>query len=253
MSNEGPTGQTGLTGTLVLKQEGPIGMPIEEDGKNIPEIVISDESISKSIVEPVSNEKIKQSESIPEPVSSNESKQNSTTNLSKNQKKKLKNQNSNTGHVRICLNMIVRDESKNMIACMNSVKHIIDAVAIVDTGSEDNTIEVINNYCKEHNIPGEVISKKWVDDFGHSRTEALRHAEDFTKRLDNSRNWYVVFLDADNRAKGNSGDQFPLDKSKLVDDNYSATHQRGATMYPYPWIVRLHPKGQPEDPAGPKS
>lgn len=171
--------------------------------------------------------------------------------LSKNQKKKAKN--STTCKVKICLNMIVRDESRNMIPCMNSVKHLIDAVAIVDTGSEDNTIQVINDYCKEHNIPCEVISKKWIDDFGHSRTEALRHAEDFTNRLDKDKDWYVLIMDADNKAKGYHDDEFPLDKSKLIEDNYSAMHHRGPTIYPYPWILRLRPKGQPIDPPGKKS
>ena len=60
------------------------------------------------------------------------------------------------------------------------------------------------------------------------------------------------FLDADNRSKGDHDEEFQLDKSKLTEDNYSAMMHRGTNIYPYPWIVKLCPKGKAKDPPGPK-
>ena len=39
--------------------------------------------------------------------------------------------------------MIVKNESKIIERCLNSVKNIIDCYSIVDTGSTDNTKELI--------------------------------------------------------------------------------------------------------------
>ena len=46
---------------------------------------------------------------------------------------------------KIGLCMIVKDEAAIICGCLNSVRPIIDYVLICDTGSTDNTKEVINN------------------------------------------------------------------------------------------------------------
>ena len=43
----------------------------------------------------------------------------------------------------LCLNMIVKNESKIITRLLESVLPIIDTYCICDTGSTDNTIEVI--------------------------------------------------------------------------------------------------------------
>ena len=50
---------------------------------------------------------------------------------------------------KICLNMIVKNESKIITRLLDSLLKIIDHYVIVDTGSTDNTIEVISNYFKD--------------------------------------------------------------------------------------------------------
>ena len=42
--------------------------------------------------------------------------------------------------------MIVKNESKIIKRCLDSVKPLIDYVFIVDTGSDDDTINVINDW-----------------------------------------------------------------------------------------------------------
>lgn len=73
---------------------------------------------------------------------------------------------------KLCLAMIVKNESHIILECLNSVWKEIDYWVIVDTGSTDNTKEIITNFFKEKNIPGELHERPWIG-FGHNRSEAL--------------------------------------------------------------------------------
>lgn len=46
----------------------------------------------------------------------------------------------------LCLNMIVKNESKIITRLFDSVSEIIDCYCICDTGSTDNTINIIQEY-----------------------------------------------------------------------------------------------------------
>lgn len=92
---------------------------------------------------------------------------------------------------RIGLVMIVKNESKIIQRCLSSVVGIIDEYMIVDTGSTDETIQVIKDFFKDYpKISGTVESKRWVD-FGHNRTESLQLAK---KKLDVD---WLLTVDAD--------------------------------------------------------
>ena len=54
----------------------------------------------------------------------------------------------------ICLNMIVKNESNIIIRLFDSILPIIDSYCICDTGSTDNTIEIIKKYFDKHVIKG---------------------------------------------------------------------------------------------------
>lgn len=94
--------------------------------------------------------------------------------------------------VTICLNMIVKNESKIIIRLLDSVFKIIDYWVIVDTGSTDETKEKIINYFKDKNIPGELHEKEFVN-FGINRTHALTLAKN---KAD-----FLFFMDADHVLK----------------------------------------------------
>ena len=78
------------------------------------------------------------------------------------------------------------------ISGLNSVYKIIDYWVIVDTGSTDNTKELIKEYFAEKNIPGELHEKEFVN-FGINRTHALKLAKN---KAD-----YLFFMDADHVLK----------------------------------------------------
>jgi tetratricopeptide (TPR) repeat protein len=92
----------------------------------------------------------------------------------------------------ICLIMIVRDESHVIKRCLSSVINIIDSYLICDTGSEDDTPEIIKNYMKSKNIPGKVIYKEWKN-FGFNKSYLMKMAH--KKYAINAK--YLIWLDAD--------------------------------------------------------
>ncbi|MEO7433518.1 MAG: glycosyltransferase [Dokdonella sp.] len=75
--------------------------------------------------------------------------------------------------MRICLNMIVRNEAPVIERCLASVRPHVDAWAIVDTGSTDGTQALIANAMR--GIPGELVERDWVD-FATNRNQALELA-----------------------------------------------------------------------------
>ncbi len=95
----------------------------------------------------------------------------------------------------ICLNMIVKNESHIIIQTLtNLYKYVdFDAYFISDTGSTDNTIELIRAFFKERGIPGHIEQVAWRD-FGFNRTLALQMAFNRTD--------YLFIFDADDSIHG---------------------------------------------------
>jgi tetratricopeptide (TPR) repeat protein len=91
---------------------------------------------------------------------------------------------------KLCLNMIVKNESKIITRLFDSLVDIIDSYCICDTGSTDNTVELIENYFKVRGKPGKVIYEPFKD-FEHNRTFALRACEN------NPDADYILLMDAD--------------------------------------------------------
>jgi tetratricopeptide (TPR) repeat protein len=90
---------------------------------------------------------------------------------------------------RICLNMIVKNESKIIQRLLDSVVDTIDMYCICDTGSTDNTVEIIQTYFQQKQIQGVVIHEPFRD-FGYNRTYALEACNAMMAE-------YILLLDAD--------------------------------------------------------
>ena len=95
----------------------------------------------------------------------------------------------------ICLNMIVKDESHIILDTLENLcsKIHFNYWVICDTGSSDNTKEIIKTFFDNKNITGELHSDEWLD-FGHNRSLALERA--FNKSD------YVLIFDADDKIVG---------------------------------------------------
>ena len=95
---------------------------------------------------------------------------------------------------KICLNMIVKNEAKVLPRLFRSLKDYIDYYVIVDTGSTDDTIELIRREMAEYGIDGEVHERPWVN-FGVNRQQALELA-----LAANEGDW-LLFIDADEELR----------------------------------------------------
>ena len=60
---------------------------------------------------------------------------------------------------KICLNMIVKNESTIITRLLNSVISLIDHYVICDTGSTDNTTQIIDDYFKDKNVSVSAVRK----------------------------------------------------------------------------------------------
>lgn len=136
----------------------------------------------------------------------------------------------------ICLNMIVKNESQIIERCLNSLKDEVDYWVIVDTGSTDDTQQIIRK-CMQGR-PGELIEKPWVN-FGHNRNEALELARN---KAD-----YILFIDADEALKFTDS----FDKSTLKDPYYYGEMQEPNGVinrrmllidakFPWKWVGAIH-------------
>jgi len=90
----------------------------------------------------------------------------------------------------ICLNMIVKNESRVIERLLQSVADFIDGYCICDTGSTDNTIQIIESFMTNRRIPGKIVKEPFRD-FGYNRTFAAKAAAEIPG-MD-----YLLLLDAD--------------------------------------------------------
>ncbi len=111
----------------------------------------------------------------------------------------------------ICLNMIVKNESKIITRLFDSVINLIDSYCICDTGSTDNTIQLVQDYFTDRGIPGKIIQEPFRD-FAYNRTFSLKACQGLSD--------YVLLLDADMVLKINPGLDINEFKMMLKDDGY---------------------------------
>jgi glycosyltransferase involved in cell wall biosynthesis len=84
--------------------------------------------------------------------------------------------------------MIVKDEETFIANCLNSIKNVVDEMIIVDTGSQDSTVEI----CKS--LGAKVFSYAWNDNFAEARNYGLEKA---------TGDW-IIWLDADEEVDQDS-------------------------------------------------
>ena len=77
--------------------------------------------------------------------------------------------------------MIVKNEEALLNDCLASVKSVADEVIVVDTGSDDKTVEIAESH------GARIFTIEWTDDFSAARNFSLEQAKG---------NWILV-VDAD--------------------------------------------------------
>ncbi len=89
-----------------------------------------------------------------------------------------------TRRPKVSLCLIVKNEERNLPACLASAADLADELIVVDTGSDDATKQIAARF------GARVFDFAWVDSFAAARNETLRHA---------TGEW-IFWLDADDRV-----------------------------------------------------
>lgn len=132
----------------------------------------------------------------------------------------MSNSQENSKNFTLCLNMIVKNESKIILNTLINLcsKINFDYWVICDTGSTDNTKEIIQTFFKEINIKGELYEDEWVD-FGYNRTLCLEKSFGKTD--------YLYINDADDLIEG----EIIFPENIFECDSYLMTFTNGSIQY----------------------
>jgi glycosyltransferase involved in cell wall biosynthesis len=140
-------------------------------------------------------------------------------------KTRLKQKLSQRKGKKICLAMIVKNESKNMVRLLNTLKNIIDFISIDDTGSTDNTKEIIETWGRENNIQTTVHSEPFKN-FSHNRTNSVKNAIKTYPAAD-----YILLSDADFVWEIDG-----FNKNLLTEASYTVLQYNSTISY---WNIRI--------------
>lgn len=91
-------------------------------------------------------------------------------------------------NVKLTICLVVKNEEKYIYRCLDSVKSEAYEIIVVDTGSDDSTVEIAKRFTDK------IYTIKWRDDFSKARNFALSKA---------SGDW-VLFLDGDEELTSES-------------------------------------------------
>ncbi|MET4561636.1 glycosyltransferase family 2 protein [Lysinibacillus parviboronicapiens] len=113
--------------------------------------------------------------------------------------------------VTISLCMIVKNEEEVIGRCLESVKDLVDEINIVDTGSTDNTKQIVEQYTER------IFDFEWIQHFAAARNYSFQQAtKEFILWLDAD----DVFTEEDQKKFKALKNSFPTD-SDAISMNYN--------------------------------
>lgn len=127
--------------------------------------------------------------------------------------------------VRLSQCMIVKNEEKNIRKALEWGKEIVFEQIVVDTGSEDRTVEIAKA------MGASVFFFPWIDDFSEAKNFAISKAKG---------DW-IVFLDADEYYKADSSAKILL----ILMDIERKNHRNAGPYVVRSSCINLDDKGQP--------
>ena len=155
--------------------------------------------------------------------------------LEKKEKTKEKEQTNEKDKIRIILITMIKNESKIILRNLESVVDFVDAICVCDTGSTDNTIEIVQNFFKKTKIPSKLAHHKWQD-FGHNRSLSFDETVKFCKELKwDTEKTYGLILDGDNKLIHKPS----FNRQELTENGYNLMMKTAYFIYYLPVILKL--------------
>lgn len=134
--------------------------------------------------------------------------------------------------MKLVLILMIRNEEKILRRCLDSVKGVVDAFCIMDTGSADLTCQIAEDFLKEN--PG-CLSKSTWKDFGHNRSLSFNAAQAWLKTQGwDLKDTYGLLLDADMQFVPGT-----LRNQNLDQIGYTVIQVAGTLEYPNTRVVRM--------------
>lgn len=116
---------------------------------------------------------------------------------------------------KIVLTILTKNEEANIQRALDSAKHWVDRVLIIDSGSTDKTFDKINDWSARNRIPVEVLCERWQG-FGRMRNRLLEEGR--------SRGEYMLLMDADEELI-----DVPGTRPELWADGYALFYDQDVT------------------------
>ena len=118
----------------------------------------------------------------------------------------------------ICFASMCKNEEHCIKNTLESVYRFINYWVICDTGSTDRTCEIIQEFFKEKNIPGELYVDDWVG-FDYNKSLMMERAKDKSD--------YILHMDADDVMVG----ELNFENTDIGYDCYFLTVKRGGSEW----------------------
>ena len=122
----------------------------------------------------------------------------------------------NTPKPKFVVNIICKNEEKNIVNLLKTAVQFADKIVINDTGSSDRTVELIEHFQQSpfYKFPIFLINTKWEDDFSKARNKCLEITD---------KNSWVLFLDGDDKISYDSVQALLAVKEKILDEGLTNT------------------------------
>lgn len=137
--------------------------------------------------------------------------------------------------MKLVLILMVKNESRIIERCLSAVEPTVDAFCVHDTGSTDDTCDLVQSFLKTRT--GCLSRSPWKN-FGHNRTLSFQFAREYIESLGwDLKTTYGLLLDADMVFCPGT-----LRTQPLTEIGYTVVQMNGSLEYPNCRLVRMdHP------------
>ena len=136
--------------------------------------------------------------------------------------------------VKLILTQIMKNESHVAHRMLDSIKSIVDGIVVIDTGSTDDSINVVKKWGQDNSIETHVFERPF-DNFENSRNESFKRARELFLNKNDGHTYYNFWLDFDEVIELDS----TFNKEKIDKDLYMFNTFIGSMAYTRNELCRL--------------
>ena len=114
---------------------------------------------------------------------------------------------------KLILTQIMKNEAHVAERMLDSIKSIVDGICVIDTGSTDDSINIVREWGEKNNIETYVFERPF-DNFENSRNYSIEKAREMFLKKDLKYQYYGFWLDFDEILHLDEN----FDKNKIKDD-----------------------------------